>query len=46
MTKTPATHTEITMSLSSDKLEERLQNLIKKQTTIFQKVPQNALPIF
>jgi len=38
--------TEIAMSLSSDKLEERFQNLIKKQPDLFQRVPQKYIANF
>ncbi len=38
--------TEIAMSLSSDKPEERFQNLIKKQPNIFQRVPQKYIANF
>jgi len=35
--------TEIAMSLSSDKPEERFQNLLKKQPDLFQHVPQKYI---
>lgn len=35
--------TEIAMSLSSDKPEERLNNLLRKQPEIFQRVPQKYI---
>ena len=35
--------TEIAMSLSSDKPEERFQHLIKKQPDLFQRVPQKYI---
>lgn len=35
--------TEIAMSLSSDKPEERFQHLIEKQPAIFQKIPQKYI---
>ncbi len=35
--------TEIAMSLSSDKPEERFQHLIEKQPDIFQKIPQKYI---
>ncbi len=35
--------TEIAMSLSSDKPEERFQNLLQKQPDLFQKVPQKYI---
>lgn len=38
--------TEIAMSLSSDKPEERFQNLIKKQPELFQRVPQKYIANF
>ncbi|NJN33145.1 MAG: Crp/Fnr family transcriptional regulator [Saprospiraceae bacterium] len=38
--------TEIAMSLSSDKPEERFQKLINSQPDLFQRVPQNTLPTF
>jgi len=38
--------TEIAMSLSSDKPEERFQKLIESQTDLFQKVPQKYLANF
>jgi CRP-like cAMP-binding protein len=38
--------TEIAMSLSSDKPEERFQNLIKKQPDLFQRVPQKYIANF
>ena len=38
--------TEIAMSLSSDKPEERFQNLIKKQPNLFQRVPQKYIANF
>ncbi len=38
--------TEIAMSLSSDKPEERFQNLLKKQPDIFQRVPQKYIANF
>lgn len=38
--------TEIAMSLSSDKPEERFQNLIKKQSDLFQRVPQKYIANF
>lgn len=38
--------TEIAMSLSSDKPEERFQNLIKKQPDLFQRVPQKYIASF
>lgn len=38
--------TEIAMSLSSDKPEERFQNLIKKQPDFFQRVPQKYIANF
>jgi CRP-like cAMP-binding protein len=38
--------TEIAMSLSSDKPEERFQNLIKKQSDIFQRIPQKYIANF
>jgi CRP-like cAMP-binding protein len=38
--------TEIAMSLSSDKPEERYQNLIKKQPDLFQRVPQKYIANF
>ncbi|WP_225307218.1 Crp/Fnr family transcriptional regulator [Adhaeribacter soli] len=38
--------TEIAMSLSSDKLEERFQNLIKKQPDLFQRIPQKYIANF
>ena len=38
--------TEIAMSLSSDKPEERFQNLLKKQPDLFQRVPQKYIASF
>ena len=38
--------TEIAMSLSSDKPEERFQNLLIKQPNIFQRVPQKYIANF
>ncbi|UJP64891.1 Crp/Fnr family transcriptional regulator [Mongoliitalea daihaiensis] len=38
--------TEIAMSLSSEKPEERFQNLLKKQPDLFQKVPQKYIANF
>lgn len=38
--------TEIAMSLSSDKPEERFQNLIKKQPNLFQRIPQKYIANF
>lgn len=38
--------TEIAMSLSSDKPEERFQNLLRKQPDLFQKVPQKHIANF
>ncbi|MCU0327003.1 MAG: Crp/Fnr family transcriptional regulator [Spirosomaceae bacterium] len=38
--------TEIAMSLSSDKPEERFKNLLKKQPDLFQKVPQKYIANF
>ena len=38
--------TEIAMSLSSDKPEERFQNLLRKQPDIFQKIPQKYIANF
>jgi CRP-like cAMP-binding protein len=38
--------TEIAMSLSSDKPEERFQNLIKNQPDLFQRVPQKYIANF
>ena len=38
--------TEIAMSLSSDKPEERFQNLIKNQADLFQRVPQKYFATF
>jgi CRP-like cAMP-binding protein len=38
--------TEIAMSLSSNKPEERFQNLIKKQPDLFQRVPQKYIANF
>lgn len=38
--------TEIAMSLSADKPEERFQNLIKNQPDIFQKIPQKYIANF
>lgn len=38
--------TEIAMSLSSDKPEERFQNLIKNQADLFQRVPQKYIANF
>ena len=38
--------TEIAMSLSSDKPEERFQNLIKKQRDLFQRIPQKYIANF
>jgi CRP-like cAMP-binding protein len=38
--------TEIAMSLSSDKPEERFQNLLKKQSDLFQRVPQKYIANF
>ncbi|WP_316635964.1 Crp/Fnr family transcriptional regulator [uncultured Flavobacterium sp.] len=38
--------TEIAMSLSSDKPEERFENLIKKQPDLFQRVPQKYIAAF
>lgn len=38
--------TEIAMSLSSDKPEERFKNLIKKQPDLFQRVPQKYIANF
>ena len=38
--------TEIAMSLSSDKPEERFQNLIKKQPDLFQRVSQKYIANF
>ena len=35
--------TEIAMSLSADKPEERFQNLLQKQPAVFQKVPQKYI---
>jgi CRP-like cAMP-binding protein len=38
--------TEIAMSLSADKPEERFQNLVKKQPDLFQRVPQKYIASF
>ncbi len=38
--------TEIAMSLSSDKPEERFQNLIKNQPDLFQRIPQKHIANF
>jgi CRP-like cAMP-binding protein len=38
--------TEIAMSLSSDKPEERFQNLIKNQPDLFQRIPQKYIANF
>jgi CRP-like cAMP-binding protein len=38
--------TEIAMSLSSNKPEERFQNLIKEQPDLFQRVPQKYIANF
>ncbi|MCL6460810.1 MAG: Crp/Fnr family transcriptional regulator [Flavobacterium micromati] len=38
--------TDIAMSLSSEKPEERVRNLLAKQTDIFQKVPQKYIANF
>lgn len=38
--------TEIAMSLSCEKPEERFQNLIKRQPTLFQRVPQKYIANF
>ncbi len=38
--------TEIAMSLSSDKPEERFQNLLNKQPNLFQRVPQKYIANF
>ena len=38
--------TEIAMSLSSDKPEERFQNLLKKQPNLFMRVPQKYIANF
>ncbi len=38
--------TEIAMSLSSDKPEERFQNLLKKQPDLFQRIPQKYIANF
>ena len=38
--------TEIAMSLSSEKPEERFQNLIKKQPDLFQRIPQKYIASF
>ena len=38
--------TEIAMSLSSDKPEERFQKLIKKQPDLFQRIPQKYIANF
>lgn len=38
--------TEIAMSLSSDKPEERFQNLLKKQPGLFQRIPQKYIANF
>lgn len=38
--------TEIAMSLSADKPEERFQNLLKKQPDLFQRVPQKYIANF
>ena len=38
--------TEIAMSLSSDKPEERFQNLLKSQSDLFQRVPQKYIANF
>ncbi len=38
--------TEIAMSLSSDKPQERFQNLIQKQPALFQRVPQKYIANF
>jgi CRP-like cAMP-binding protein len=38
--------TKIAMSLSSDKPEERFQNLLKKQPGLFQRVPQKYIANF
>jgi CRP-like cAMP-binding protein len=38
--------TEIAMSLSSDKPQERFQNLLKKQPDLFQRVPQKYIANF
>jgi CRP-like cAMP-binding protein len=38
--------TEIAMSLSSDKPEERFNNLIKKQPDLFQRIPQKYIANF
>ncbi len=38
--------TEIAMSLSSEKPEERFQNLLKKQPDLFQRIPQKYIANF
>ena len=38
--------TEIAMSLSSDKPEERFQNLLLKQPDLFQRIPQKYIANF
>ena len=38
--------TEIAMSLSSDKPEERFQNLLKNQPDLFQRIPQKYIASF
>ena len=38
--------TEIAMSLSADKPEERFQNLLKKQPNLFQRIPQKYIANF
>lgn len=38
--------TEIAMSLSSDKPEERFKNLLKKQPDLFQRIPQKYIANF
>jgi CRP-like cAMP-binding protein len=38
--------TNIAISLSSDKPEERFQNLLKKQPDLFQRVPQKYIANF
>jgi CRP-like cAMP-binding protein len=38
--------TEIAMSLSSDKPEERFQNLLRKQPDLFQRIPQKYIANF
>lgn len=46
MTSTPATNTEIAMSLSSDKPKERFVNLLKKQPNLFKRIPQKYIADF